>query len=80
MSDAAKGSPIPDEIERQASIWLLRCDRGFTAADQDHFLQWLAENRLHGECFTAQQRELVDRADARLIVAGENADRFNAGT
>src|SRR5262245_16686510 len=28
---------------------------------------------------TAQQRELVDRADARLIVAGENADGFNAG-
>jgi transmembrane sensor len=46
--------PEPDSPEAQrraqaAADWLVRRDRGFTAAEQDAFLDWLAADPRHGE-------------------------------
>lgn len=37
------------EIEREASNWTLRLDRGLTAQEQDAYSQWLAEDSRHKE-------------------------------
>lgn len=37
-----------DAIEVTASRWLARQDRGFTPAEQDEYLQWLAADPAHG--------------------------------
>ncbi|MGH7945921.1 MAG: FecR family protein, partial [Opitutaceae bacterium] len=57
MRDFRENARISETIEQQTSVWLLRCDRGLSAAEQDDFLQWLAADRLHGECLTAQRRD-----------------------
>ncbi len=38
-------------IEQQAAHWILRRDRGLSAAEQDEFSQWLAADRRHGAAF-----------------------------
>ncbi len=40
---------IPEKIEEQAALWLVRLERGLTAGEQDEFLQWLASDPRHGE-------------------------------
>jgi transmembrane sensor len=42
-------------IDLAAAEWLVRRDRGFTAAEQDEFLQWIAADARHGEWFTRHQ-------------------------
>lgn len=37
------------QIDLTAAEWLVRRDRGFIAAEQEGFSQWLAENPRHGE-------------------------------
>jgi len=39
----------------EAADWLIRRDRGFTPAEQDQFLQWLAEDPQHGEWLARHQ-------------------------
>ena len=43
-------------INDAAAAWVARRDRGFTAAEQDEFLQWLAADPRHGERFAWHQR------------------------
>ena len=53
--------PVSPEAERRsqaAADWLVRRDRGLTAAEQDEFLQWLVADPRHGEWF-ALHREIV---------------------
>ena len=38
-----------EEIAAVAAQWILRRDRGLTAAEQDEFSQWLAADSRHGE-------------------------------
>jgi transmembrane sensor len=38
-----------EEIATAAAQWVLRRDRGLTAAEQDEFFQWLAADPRHGE-------------------------------
>jgi transmembrane sensor len=45
-----------ERIERVAADWLIRRDRGLTAAEQDEFFQWLAADPRHGEWFSRHQR------------------------
>jgi len=45
-------SPAPRyTVEAQAAHWLVQHDRGFTPAQQDEFLQWLAADPDHRESF-----------------------------
>ena len=38
----------PEEIETEAALWVVRIERGLTAAEQDEFLQWLTVDPRHG--------------------------------
>jgi transmembrane sensor len=60
--------PEPDSPEAQqrsaaAAEWLVRCDRGLGAAEQDAFLEWLAADARHGE-WLALHRETVGNFSA----------------
>lgn len=44
-------SPEADERCNAAAAWLVRNDRGLTAAEQDEFLDWLAADPRHAEWF-----------------------------
>ena len=43
-------------IDLAAAEWLVRRDRGFTAAEQDEFFHWLAEDPRHGEWLALHQQ------------------------
>jgi transmembrane sensor len=43
------------EIDRAAATWVLRRDRGLTAAEQDALSQWLAADPRHGEALALQR-------------------------
>lgn len=49
----AKPSNLPPDdlrrIDLEAAEWLVKRDRGFTAAEQDAYFQWLAADPRHGE-------------------------------
>lgn len=55
-------SPISEEerIEKEAADWVACFDRGLSAAEQDAFFEWLAENPRHGEVFAEDQQEWQD--------------------
>lgn len=57
--------PEPDSPEaaarsEAAAEWLVRRDRGLTAAEQDEFLQWLAADPRHGEWLALHRRVTAD--------------------
>ncbi len=56
MSNAAPNDPVPESIARAAAAWVLRHDRGLTAAEQDEFLHWLVSDPRHGEQLTRHRR------------------------
>jgi len=43
----------------QAAGWFARRDRGLTAAEQDEFFDWLAQDPRHAECLAAQQKTVT---------------------
>ena len=49
MNRPSQSPPSPDEIAQAAAQWVLRRDRGLTAAEQDELSQWLAADPRHGE-------------------------------
>ena len=67
MSSASPHSP--DEIEQAAATWAVRLDRGLSAAEQDEYSHWLAEDARHGEAMARMRWgwEELDR------LAGANA-------
>lgn len=48
MSDAADSLQGDDAAAHAAAGWVLRQDRGLTAAEQDELMQWLASDPRHG--------------------------------
>lgn len=44
-----------DPLAATAAAWLIKRDRGFTAAEQDDFSQWLAADPRHRAAFARQQ-------------------------
>jgi transmembrane sensor len=49
MNRPSQNSAARDEIAQAAAQWVLRRDRGLTAAEQDELSQWLAADPRHGE-------------------------------
>lgn len=43
-------------LDHEAANWLIRRDRGLSAAEQDEFFHWLAADPRHGEWFARHQR------------------------
>ena len=57
--------PEPDSFDAQrraqaAAEWLVRRDRGLTAAEQDEFLPWLAADPRHGEWLALHRHTVGD--------------------
>jgi transmembrane sensor len=53
-------SPEADRRSEAAAEWLARRDRGLTAAEQDEFLQWLADDPRHGEWLALHRAVVAD--------------------
>ncbi len=62
MKPAPQKSREPDDVARAAAQWVLRSDRGLTAAEQDELSQWLAADTRHRDAL-AQQRWGWDELD-----------------
>ena len=58
MTESQKNSDELEAIGLKAAEWLVLCDRGLTAAEQDRFLDWLAADPRHGEWFARQAKTL----------------------
>jgi transmembrane sensor len=56
MNHSPPNDPAAEALEQQAAAWVLRTDRGLTAAEQDEFLQWLTADRRHGAALARHQR------------------------
>jgi transmembrane sensor len=56
MNHPLNNDPATEPVEQQAAAWVLRTDRGLTAAEQDEFLQWLAADRRHGAALARHKR------------------------
>ena len=55
MNDPSDGAVRARQIEDQAAEWMVLHDRGFTPAQQDAFLQWLAADAAHREALRRYQ-------------------------
>lgn len=56
MSNPPRPPDLIRRIDREAAAWLVRQDRGFTAAEQDEYFQWLAADPRHGEWLARHRR------------------------
>lgn len=65
-----------DELERQAAAWVLRQDRTLTAAEQDEFLEWLAQDSRHGAAL-ARHRHNWERLNLLAQWRPEHGPRPN---
>ncbi len=55
MNAQPDGPRTTAEIEQEAAAWVLRRDRGLTAAEQDALSHWLAADPRHGEALALQR-------------------------
>lgn len=53
-------SPAARDRAKAAADWLALHDRGLSAAEQDEFLQWLADDPRHGEWFALHRGIVAD--------------------
>ena len=60
MKRPEPASPAAERRAQAAADWLVRRDRGLTAAEQDEFLQWLAADPRHGEWFALHRHTVGD--------------------
>jgi transmembrane sensor len=60
MKDDADSTSGRDPADLEAAGWLIRHDRGLTAAEQDDFLQWLAADPSHQEWFARHRQTWTD--------------------
>lgn len=49
-----------NRIDREAAEWVVKQDDGLSAAEQDAFFQWLADDPLHGERYAKHGQSLLD--------------------
>ncbi len=47
-------------IDREAAEWVVKQDDGLSAAEQDDFFQWLADDPRHGERYARHSQSMVD--------------------
>jgi transmembrane sensor len=91
MSSYPPPSASPDSIAQAAAAWVMRRDRGLTAAEQDELSQWLAVDPRHGEALalhrwgwdeldrlTGLQTSLRAVADPDLLAPGRDAERMRS--
>lgn len=76
MSDPAGHDSLPEPIAHAAAAWVLKCDRGLTAEEQDAFSEWLASDPRHGEQL-ARHRRHWDRLETLAQWRPEHSTRPN---
>lgn len=69
-------SPAARQRASAAAEWLVKRDRGLTPAEQDEFLQWLADDARHGE-WLAVQRRIVGNFDCLADWRPEHSEEPN---
>jgi transmembrane sensor len=57
VRESSANESVPEAIAQAAAAWVLRCDRGLTAAEQDQFSDWLAGDPRHGEQLARHRRQ-----------------------
>lgn len=62
MADRGTPHNPTSDLEHTAAGWVLRCDRGLTATEQDELSEWLAADPRHGPAL-ARHRQLWRRLD-----------------
>lgn len=77
MRESSANESVPEAIAQAAAAWVLRCDRGLTAAEQDQFSDWLAGDPRHGEQL-ARHRRHWQRLAALAQWRPEHSARPNA--
>lgn len=60
MKQDDKNFDVERRIGMEASDWVIKCSDEMSAADQDAFFQWLAEDPRHGEQFARYKRKWRD--------------------
>jgi len=60
MKESSKDFNENSPIEQAASAWLARKDRGLTAAEQDAYMEWLAEDPAHREAILGYEQDWED--------------------
>jgi transmembrane sensor len=76
VSGPHKESQESEQIEQESAAWILRRDRGLTAAEQDEFLQWLGADPRHGACLN-RHRQNWERLDLLVKWRPEHAGHPN---
>lgn len=76
MSDAHRHDPALAQMADEAAAWVLRCDRGLSAAEQDEFSVWLAADPRHGAQL-ARHRRHWQRLDGLARWRPEHGERPN---
>ena len=65
MKNRKEHSYDENRIDREAAEWVVKQDDGLSAAEQDAFFQWLADDPRHGERYAKHGQSLLD---ANLLV------------
>ncbi len=76
MSAAGSDEFADERAAHEAAAWVLRCDRGLSAAEQDAFSQWLAADPRHGAQL-ARHRKHWQRLDLLADWRPEHSARPN---
>jgi transmembrane sensor len=76
VNDARLNELRAEQIAQEAAAWVLRSDRGLTAAEQDEFSSWLASDPRHGEQL-ARHRRHWNRLDRLAQWRPEHGDLPN---
>ncbi len=76
MGEESPIDPVREAIADTAAAWVLRCDRGLTAIEQDEFSQWLASDPRHGEQL-ARHRRHWNRLETLAVWRPEHSARPN---
>ncbi len=77
MSEPRKSEFFAARAAEEAAAWVIRCDRGLSAAEQDAFSHWLASDPRHGEQL-ARHRGHWDRLAPLAEWRPEHSARPNA--
>ncbi len=76
MSPSSSGASGDERIEQAAAEWILRQDRGLTAAEQDGFSDWLAADPRHRASWERHRRNW-ERLDSLVQWRPEHAGSPN---
>ena len=76
MKESEQNQKEQGRIDLQAAEWVVKHDEGLTAAEQDSFFQWLAEDPRHGVAY-AEHRQAWQESDLLAEWRPEHSEEPN---